>query len=544
MPAPLKNFWVRLGTTLLAAFGLMGLVIGTTPRPANPPAVISDDALLTAEIGFGPEAVQRLLSQRRSPLADYRETVGEQTLSAAELFWIAAQHSDYGLSPKALITTLQLEDGLNWTQNGGLYAHLKAMALELQRGLVASADPAPAAPGGKGLALPRQNAATYALASYYAPNAKAITQVHTSLQDWAAAYRELFAADPAKEVAAKAPATNVGFMRLPFDNPPGSFYPVEGFFDHRLPGQIEEPNLLRGDGKALPGAHYSGCWRGVTCYSGHNATDFTMPTGTPLYAVASGKVIYRLDAEGGVIIDHGNGYRSLYWHMDKIIVNWMQDVGDGQLLGWSDNRGVSTHPHLHFGLRLVSLSKDVDPFGWWSTAADPVGAPSKFMWRGGLTADNGSAQMHLFYNQYWTRDTRGFGGSSWYTRSTTALGSSTNWGMWGTTILTPGRYTVEAYWPKDAKNTTAAVYQVWHNGVMTPVRVNQRTDGDRFVPLGTFNFDAGPTVVILTDLTPDAGKDQRVVFDALRWQGGPQKSYVPLMTSEEGVGTPIPGWGR
>ncbi len=310
-------------------------------------------------------------------------------------------------------------------------------------------------------------------------------------------------------------------MRLPFDEPPEDFYPIESYFDHAMPGQIEEPNMLRLDGKALPGAHYSGCWRSVTCYSGHNATDYTVPSGTPIYAVAPGVVVYRLDDEGGVIIDHGNGYRTLYWHMGKIVVDWKQPVKDGELIGTSDNRGVSNHPHLHFGLRITALSKDVDPYGWWSSSADPWPAPSRFLWRGGLVADDRTAQTVLFYNQYWWRDPLGYGGGSWYTQSTNTPINSTNWAMWGANIPKAGRYTVSAYWPKNAGATTAAVYQVWHAGGMTLVKANQRIDGDRFVPLGSFDFDAGPVVVVLTDLTPDAPKDQRVYFDAMRWDAGP-----------------------
>ena len=319
------------------------------------------------------------------------------------------------------------------------------------------------------------------------------------------------------------------FLGLPFDPPEQGFYPVEAFFDHYYPGQLSEPNMLRADGKALPGAHYTACWRGMTCYSGHNAIDFTLPSGTPILAAAPGKVIYTLASEGGILIDHGNGYRTVYWHLDKVIVNMGQDVADGQLLGWSDCRGTCSHPHLHFGLRLTALSQDVDPFGWWSTYTDPVPGPSQFMWRGDLLADNREAQTHLFYDQYWVRDSQGFGGESWYTYTTNYAGLSTNWGMWGATIPTAGEYTVSAYWPRHDENTTAAVYQVWHAGGMTPVTVNQRLDGDRFVTLGTFQFNAGPIVVILTDLTSEAGTDQRIYFDAVRWQPTQRSFYFPVV---------------
>ena len=533
---PIHNWWARLVAALVAALGVLGIVIASTPSISQQPAWVSDDALLTAETAFAPEQIQDLLAARTSPLASYTETVGEQTLSAAELFWAAAQNSDYGLNPKALLATLYIEDGLNWTQPGGLYAHLKQMALELSRAYQAGLAPV-SADESKGLVLPRDTAATYALARYYAPTAKVNGQLRASLQDWSATYRQLFDRDPAQDAAPKSPATQIPFIRLPFDEPKDGFYPIEAFFDHAFPGQIEEPNMLRLDGKALPGAHYSGCWSAMTCYSGHNATDYTLPTGTPVYAVAAGVVTYRLDAEGGVIIDHGNGYRSLYWHLDKIVVNWQQPVKDGELIGYSGSRGIATHPHLHFGLRLTALSRDVDPSGWWSSNADPWPAPSRFLWRGGLLADNSTAQMHLFYNQYWVRDPKGYGGESWYTATTNTYGNSTNWAIWGTTIPKAGPYTVSVYWPKNAEATTAAVYQVWHAGGMALVKVNQRIDGDRFVPLGSFNFIEGPIVVILTDLTPDAPKNQRVYFDAIRWDAGNLDSthpniYLPVIQGD------------
>ena len=151
------------------------------------------------------------------------------------------------------------------------------------------------------------------------------------------------------------------------------------------------------------------------------------------------------------------------------------------------------------------------------------------MWRGDLLADNREAQTHLFYDQYWVRDSQGFGGESWYTYTTNYAGLSTNWGMWGATIPTAGEYTVSAYWPRHDENTTAAVYQVWHAGGMTPVTVNQRLDGDRFVTLGTFQFNAGPIVVILTDLTSEAGTDQRIYFDAVLWQPTQRSFYFPVV---------------
>lgn len=531
MIRPVKHWWARMAAALLAAFSVLGFVIAQTPGFASQPAVVSEDALLTAESAFGPAQIETLLAAMGSPLAGYRETVGEQSLSIGELFWVAAQHSDYGLSPRALLATLSVENGLRWNKAGGLYAHLRQMALALQRGYQAglAAQPAPAA---RGFALPQDTPATYAVAHYYSASAKTASQVRGSLQDWAAAYQQLFGQNPSQPAQAKAAATQVPFLRLPFDQPKDGFVPVEAFFDHATPKQYDEATLLRFDGKLLPGAHYSACWRGVTCYSGHNATDYTLPLGTPIYAAAAGTVDYRLDAEGGLVIDHANGYRTIYWHLDRILVNWNQPVSDGQLIGYSGTRGTSTHPHLHFGLRLTALSRDVDPYGWWSLSPDPWFGSSRYLWRGGLLADHGEATMQIFYEPYWSRDPQGHGGGSWYSHTTDQPGNSTNWAIWGGYIPAAGKYTVWASWPKNAANTSAAVYTVWHAGGATQVRANQQIDGSQFVALGSFQFNEGPTAVILTDLTPGAPKDQRVYFDAVRWEPTlPLRIYLPSVSS-------------
>jgi hypothetical protein len=167
-----------------------------------------------------------------------------------------------------------------------------------------------------------------------------------------------------------------------------------------------------------------------------------------------------------------------------------------------------------------------------------VPGSSQFMWRGDLLADNGEPQTHLFYDLYWLREPLGFGGEAWYTLSANFVGLSTNWGIWGATIPTAGQYTVSATWPRHAENTTAAVYQVWHAGGMTPVTVNQRIDGDRFVPLGTFQFDPGPIVVILTDLTTEATKNQRIYFDAMQWQPARWNFYLPAVQGEDPADPP------
>lgn len=83
----------------------------------------------------------------------------------------------------------------------------------------------------------------------------------------------------------------------------------------------------------------------------HTGTDMACPTGTPILASMSGKVtaagVNRVYGNY-VIIDHGNGYQTLYAHMSKIIATKGQWVSQGTRIGLVGSTGYSTGPHLHF----------------------------------------------------------------------------------------------------------------------------------------------------------------------------------------------------
>ena len=530
------NFRLYAPVALLAV--IAALIAGHATFVHAQPKTATPQMLLDAPLTFSSDGIQAFLQGKNSPLAAYSEDVGDgTTLPAAQLFWIASQGENYGISPRAVLTTFYLEYGLAWPQNGGLLAHLQAIAARLagleaegSSRLVTGLPGQPAAVEAK--ALPAEtNTAQYALEQYYAPGAKTISGRDATPETWVQAYTDLFGADPSPKVV-DPPPTARPFLRLPFNQPKDNFIRVESFFDHYTPGNFGEPTIYRLDGKFLPNGLFKTCWDGLTCYSGHNAIDYSMPTGTPLYAAAAGKVILRYDFEGGLILDHGNGYRTVYWHMDRILVNLSQVLGDGQLLGYSGNRGQSTGPHLHFGLRLSALSRDVDPYGWWAAQKDPWPYPSRFMFRGGLLVDDGSDASQLFYGQFWTRDPAGYNGQSWYTLSGTTFGSNTNWGIWGTSIPRAGDYRVYAFWPKTPQNTTSASYQVWHKGGSTTITLSQRDDGDRWVLLGTFPFDPGQAAVLLTDLTQDNPPKQRVYFDAVKWEPVVSLNFFPDITGK------------
>ena len=101
-------------------------------------------------------------------------------------------------------------------------------------------------------------------------------------------------------------------------------------------------------------------WRrlgGTTSF--HGAIDIAASRGTPIKAAGAGVVIlarYYGLAGRTVFIDHGGGLTTLYFHMDKILVNVGQTVFTGDQIGTVGNTGRSTGPHLHFETRLRTPS--------------------------------------------------------------------------------------------------------------------------------------------------------------------------------------------
>lgn len=102
-----------------------------------------------------------------------------------------------------------------------------------------------------------------------------------------------------------------------------------------------------------------------TLSSYHGGLDIAGDTGDPVLAAATGKVILAetLQVRGNaVIIDHGAGVFTAYFHMEDIAVQVGQLVQQGDLLGHVDSTGLSTGPHLHWELRVGGVP--VDPIEW------------------------------------------------------------------------------------------------------------------------------------------------------------------------------------
>ena len=96
--------------------------------------------------------------------------------------------------------------------------------------------------------------------------------------------------------------------------------------------------------------------------SNHTGIDMACSTGTPIRAAMSGTVVHAgwSNIFGNyVILNHGNGYQTLYGHMSKILVKKGQSVDSSTKIGLVGSTGYSTGPHLHF--TVYKNGKLVDP---------------------------------------------------------------------------------------------------------------------------------------------------------------------------------------
>jgi len=93
----------------------------------------------------------------------------------------------------------------------------------------------------------------------------------------------------------------------------------------------------------------------------HEGIDIGASIGTPIYAAASGTVVYA-GWEGGygnlTVIDHGGGLATAYGHQSRLGVSNGQVVTRGQVIGYVGSTGHSTGPHLHFEVRVNGVPND------------------------------------------------------------------------------------------------------------------------------------------------------------------------------------------
>ncbi|MEW6679649.1 MAG: M23 family metallopeptidase [bacterium] len=128
-------------------------------------------------------------------------------------------------------------------------------------------------------------------------------------------------------------------------------WPVKG----RITGEYGERRIY----KKITGGN-SLSWRGI-----HSGIDIRQQRGAPVSSSNSGRVIIarRFSGEGNaILIDHGQGVLTFYCHLDRIDVKEGDFVQKGEIIGKVGSTGLSTAPHLHFGLYIHGTP--VNPLFW------------------------------------------------------------------------------------------------------------------------------------------------------------------------------------
>lgn len=97
--------------------------------------------------------------------------------------------------------------------------------------------------------------------------------------------------------------------------------------------------------------------------SPHGGVDLKAPLGAEVFAANHGRVVLREElffSGKSIVLDHGGGLYTMYFHLDDFRVEKDSQVRKGELVGWAGMTGRVTGPHLHWGARLNGAR--VDPF--------------------------------------------------------------------------------------------------------------------------------------------------------------------------------------
>ncbi len=95
--------------------------------------------------------------------------------------------------------------------------------------------------------------------------------------------------------------------------------------------------------------------------SPHTGVDIIAPEGSPVRAVNSGRVVLTDDlffSGNSIILDHGQGLYTMYFHLSKFLVKVGQKVAKGDIIGLVGSTGRASGPHLHWGVRLQETRVD------------------------------------------------------------------------------------------------------------------------------------------------------------------------------------------
>jgi murein DD-endopeptidase MepM/ murein hydrolase activator NlpD len=137
-----------------------------------------------------------------------------------------------------------------------------------------------------------------------------------------------------------------------------NLYSLIASYDKKVSEQTRIPNVLPCAGRISSyfGMRTNPVSRGKS--ETHHGVDITNSYKTPIKASADGVVEYAgwLNGYGyAVIINHQNGYKSVYGHNSKLLVKKSQSIKRGQVISLMGSTGRSTGTHVHFEVRLNGI---------------------------------------------------------------------------------------------------------------------------------------------------------------------------------------------
>ncbi|MFQ6059649.1 MAG: M23 family metallopeptidase, partial [Anaerolineae bacterium] len=127
----------------------------------------------------------------------------------------------------------------------------------------------------------------------------------------------------------------------------------KGTFDMPVAGEVTSPFGVRRSYNGGPARGY------------HEGVDFRGEVGTTVVAANGGRVALAetLTVRGkAVILDHGLGVHSGYYHLSELLVQEGQRVAKGDPIGRVGQTGLATGPHLHWEIRVGGVN--VNPLEW------------------------------------------------------------------------------------------------------------------------------------------------------------------------------------
>jgi murein DD-endopeptidase MepM/ murein hydrolase activator NlpD len=527
----------------------------SVPAPTAGPAAAGffDDSRLFYEPGFYVPEIQLFLDTQPGALKGLIYQVGDRRHTFAEV--LVGQTSYYSVNPRVILALLESQsqlisdgapgsDQIGWAigfqgDSGnwrGLQGQVRWAVRQLfyaRRDYRAYA-PLTYADNNSYEPPPGLSLSEYVIARVLAPTTTP-DRLPTRMQRFSDAYTELFG-DP-RSAPQGWPEPGAPFLHRPTEQ----VVPVTSFFDHDGPFLTRSPagSVVTYWGRDETDASFA--------YDGHDGWDYAAAPPDRALAAAAGLVVFAGNADDGcatraVVIEHGNGYRTLYWHLARVDVEIGQQVAAGEVLGVIGESGCALGPHLHFGTQF--LGRGVDPYGWCGAGSDPwetnpAGSRSIWLWvdrpspcgappPDALVVDT-DAPSFFRAGDGWQTAPSGYGGSATFVPSIRGTNEREGWrlrpldppavAVWKVAIPRAGRYRVLAYVPyalSGLEDPRATFYRVRHAAGEAQVEINARTYANDWADLGTYEYAAGQeAAVILSNQTEE--NRLSVWADAIMW---------------------------